>query len=90
MKNIINLPLLEKLNFINLFAYQMQHPKRFQEFSLKFSIPLSFDILAVQLSFVAGNIASRLCGLIKILLLKFFDMLKAFSEDNHCFSKLVC
>ena len=47
MKNVINLSLFEKPYYVSLLVYQMQHLKRSKEFSLKFLIPLSFDIFAI-------------------------------------------
>ena len=83
MKNVINPLLLGKLYFINLLTYRMQYLKKFKKFSLKFSIPLWFDIFAIQQNFVIRNIASRLCMLIMILLLKLLCMLEIFFADSY-------
>ncbi len=66
----------------------MQYPKRSKEFSLELPIPLGFDLFAIQLNFVARGIASRLCMLVVISLLKLLCMLKVLSIDSHQLSEL--
>ncbi len=66
----------------------MQYPKRSKEFSIEFPIPLGFDVFAIQPNFVARGIASRLCILVVISLLKLLCMLEVLSTDSHQLSKL--
>ncbi len=68
----------------------MQYPKRSKEFSLKFPISLGFDVFAIQPNFVTRRIASRLCMLVMISLLKFLCMLEVLSADSHQLSELGC
>ncbi len=66
----------------------MQYPKSSKEFSLKFPIPLGFDVFAIQLNFVVRGIASRLCILVVISLLKLLCMLEILYSDSHQLSEL--
>ncbi len=68
----------------------MQYPKMSKEFILEFPIPLGFDVFAIQPNFVAQVIASRLCMLIVISLLKLLCMLEVLSADSHQLSELGC
>ncbi len=79
----MNLPFLWKLYFVSLLAHRMQYPKKSNEFSLEFPIPLGFDVFAIQPNFVARGIASRLRILIVILLLKLLCMLEVLFADSH-------
>ncbi len=68
----------------------MQYLKRSKEFSLKFLIPLGFDVFAIQPNFVAWGIASRLRMVVVISLLKLLYMLEILSADSYQLSKLGC
>lgn len=47
MKNIINLLPFEMLDFLGLFAHQIQHPKNFKEFRLLLLISPSCHVFAI-------------------------------------------
>ncbi len=53
-------------------------------------VAFGFDVFAVQPNFLAWDIASRLCMLIVISLLKLLCMLEIFSIDSHQLSELSC
>ncbi len=83
-------PLFRKLYFVNLLTHRMQYPKRSKEFSLEFPILLGFDVFTIQPNFVAQGIASRLCMLVMILLLKLLYILEVLFVDSHQLFKLGC
>ncbi len=83
MENVMNSLFLWKLYFVNLLAHRMQYPKRSNEFSLEFPIPLGFNVFAIQPNFVNRGIASRLRMLVMISLLKLLYMLEVLAADSH-------
>ena len=79
----MNALLFEKLYFVNLLAHQMQYSKRSKEFSLELLIPLNFDSFAIQLNFIAREIAFKLCIIVMILFIKLLCMFDILSTDSH-------
>lgn len=76
------------LHLVEKQAYNIALSK--EEFSLKFSILLSFNILAVQPNFLSQGITSKLSEPIVVSLMYILSILKVFSADRDQFSELFC
>ncbi len=68
----------------------MQYSKKSKEFSIKFPIPLGFNVFAIQPNFITWGIVSKLYMLVMILLLKILYILEIFSIDSYQLLELDC
>ena len=87
MENIIDSPLLRKLQLVCLFPNGMEDSERLKELCLQLLVAFGLDIFAVQPNFLARGVAPRLDSLIVSSLLKFLGMVEVFSANNHQFSE---
>ena len=87
MENVIDSPLLRKLQLVCLFPNRMEDSEQPKELCLQLPFAFGLDIFAIQPNFLARGVAPRLDSLIVSSLLKFLDMVEVFLANNHQFSE---
>ena len=87
MENIMDSPLLRKLQLVCLFPDRMEDSERPKELCLQLPVAFGLDIFTVQPNFLAGGVAPRFDSLIMSSFLEFLGMVEVFSANNHQFSE---